>query len=208
MLWWCGRFGARLGVIALLLTAGCSATRPPSHTGDACSIFREKKGWYGEASDARERWGVPIALQLAFISQESSFDGDAKPPRRWFLGFIPLGRPSSAQGYAQALDATWDEYRKSTGSRGADRDEFGAAVDFIGWYNTRSADMCDIAKHDAYRLYLAYHEGQTGYRRGSYRRKPWLMNVARKVAGRAKIYSSQLSRCEDELRKKKRGWFF
>jgi hypothetical protein len=198
---------AALVVIAIALV-GCSATKPPQRPDDACAIFREKKGWYEEALDASKRWGVPIAIQLAFIRQESSFDGDAKPPRRKILGFIPGPRPSNAEGYAQALESTWNEYRKATGASGADRDEFGDAVDFIGWYNSRSAKMCGIPKDDAYRLYLAYHEGPTGYRRGTHRRKAWLLGTAERVASRAARYGSQLSRCERELTPKARGWFF
>ena len=194
-------------LVVIAGSVGCSATRPPRSPDDACAIFREKKGWYEEALDARERWGVPIPIQLAFIRQESSFDGDARPPRRKFLGFIPGPRPSNAQGYAQALESTWDDYRKATGARGADRDEFGDAVDFIGWYNARSAEICGIPKDDAYRLYLAYHEGPMGYRRGSHRRKAWLLGAAQRVAGRAARYESQLSRCERELAPK-RGWLF
>lgn len=192
----------------MMLAVGCSATKPPARPDDACSIFREKKGWYHEAADASKKWGVPIAIQLAFVRQESSFDGKAKPPRRKLLGFIPWRRRSTAMGYAQALESTWDEYRESTGSGGADRDEFGDAVDFIGWYNSRSSRICRISKNDAYRLYLAYHEGPTGYRRGSYRRKNWLIGTAKKVASRAHTYQTQLARCESELKKKKRGWFF
>jgi hypothetical protein len=213
-MWWCGgRGGVALAATVLALAgaslvAGCSATKPPRKLDDACSIFREKKGWYEDAAGARERWGVPIAIQLAFIRQESSFVGDAKPPRRWYLGFIPGGRPSNAEGYAQALDSTWDDYRKATGERGADRDEFGDAVDFIGWYNTRISKACGIAKNDAYRLYLAYHEGLTGYKRGTYRRKAWLLGTAEKVAHRAARYGTQLARCEEELKPRKRGWFF
>ena len=33
---------------------------------------------------------------------------------RYFLGIIPLGRESSAFGYAQALDGTWTDYKKAT----------------------------------------------------------------------------------------------
>ncbi|MFN2427692.1 MAG: hypothetical protein ABR587_14735 [Candidatus Binatia bacterium] len=198
------------GALALVVVvlAGCSATKPPQRPDDACSIFREKKGWYEEALAANKRWGVPIGIQLAFIRQESSFVADAKPPRRKILGFIPGSRPSNAEGYAQALKSTWKEYREATGARRADRDEFGAAVDFIGWYNARSAKMCGIPKDDAYRLYLAYHEGPTGYRRGSHRRKAWLLGTAERVAGRAARYGSQLSRCQHELKPKSRGWFF
>jgi hypothetical protein len=186
---------------------GCSAAKPPARIDDACAIFREKEDWYDEARDAQKRWGVPIAIQLAFIRQESAFIGDAKPPRRKILGFIPGSRASNAEGYAQALDSTWDEYRKSAGARGADRDEFGDAVDFIGWYNARSAKLCNIPKDDAFRLYLAYHEGPHGYRRGTHRSKKWLLGTAERVATRAKRYDMQLSRCEAQLKPKSRGWF-
>lgn len=210
MWWWKGKADAVVAtlVVASALAAGCSATKPPARVDDACAIFREKKGWYRDAAEARERWGVPISIQLAFIRQESSFNGKARPPRRKYLGFIPGPRPSTAQGYAQALDSTWKEYRKATSAGGVDRDEFGDAVDFIGWYNTRTSKMCGIAKDDAYRLYLAYHEGPTGYRRGTYRRKKWLLGTAEKVASRAAHYRSQLARCEADLKPKSRGWFF
>lgn len=198
--------GVPIAVVSLV--AGCSATKPPAKIDDACAIFREKKGWYDEASDARDRWGISIPIQLAFIRQESSFDGEARPPRRKYLGFIPGPRPSNAHGYAQALESTWDEYRKAVGERGADRDEFGDSVHFIGWYNARTSKMCGIAKDDAFRLYLAYHEGPNGYRRGTHRGKRWLLGTAERVATRAAKYDQQLSRCEEQLKPKKRGWFF
>lgn len=204
----CARAAALVAITGAAAVSGCSATRPPERIDDACAIFREKKGWYKDARDARDRWGVPIAIQLAFIRQESAFIADAKPPRRKILGFIPGSRPSNAEGYAQALDSTWDEYRKAARARGADRDEFGDAVDFIGWYNARTARLCNIPKDDAYRLYLAYHEGPHGYRRGTHRRKKWLLGTAEKVATRARRYDVQLSRCEEQLRPKSRGWLF
>ncbi|HXC51105.1 MAG TPA: hypothetical protein VN634_09500 [Candidatus Limnocylindrales bacterium] len=203
--------GPRLALLTALipiLVAGCSATKPPHRIDDACAIFREKKDWYSDALEARKRWGISIPIQLAFIRQESSFDGDARPPRHMILGFIPGSRPSNAHGYAQALESTWDEYRKAVGARGADRDEFADAVDFIGWYNARTSKMCGIAKDDAFRLYLAYHEGPVGYRRGTHRNKKWLLGTAERVATRAARYDLQLSRCEQELMPRRRGWFF
>ena len=55
--------------------------------------------------------GVPIHVQMAVIYYESSFQNRAKTPMRYF-GIIPLGRESSAFGYAQALDGTWTDYKK------------------------------------------------------------------------------------------------
>ena len=49
---------------------------------------------------------------MAFILQESSYIQGAKPERTKLLGFIPWKRKSSAFGYAQALDGTWERYKK------------------------------------------------------------------------------------------------
>ena len=192
-------------VLVLLLgsqLASCSGGTP-KNIADSCEIFREKDDWYADASDSYEKWGVPVHVQLAIIYQESRFTDDAKPARRKLLWVIPWTRPSSAYGYGQVKDSTWDWYRKSTGNNWADRDDFDDVVDFIGWYGARSHKVLGISKWDAYNQYLAYHEGHGGYKRKSYEKKGWLKRVARKVDSRAKTYHAQLQRCEDSLDK---GW--
>jgi hypothetical protein len=129
----------------------------------------------------------------------------AKPPRQKLLWFIPWFRPSSAYGYAQALDETWEWYIKKTGNWGADRYDFGDVSDFIGWYGDISYQKLGISKWDAYNQYLAYHEGHGGFKRKTYLKKPWLIKVARKVEANADRYSKQLSGCRSELDK---GWSF
>ncbi|MGY9013469.1 MAG: transglycosylase SLT domain-containing protein, partial [Rhodobacterales bacterium] len=52
-----------------------------------------------------------------------------------------------------------------------------------------------VSLSDARNQYLNYHEGQSGYARGSYKRKRWLMLVADKVAKRAAQYRTQLRKC-------------
>ena len=79
------------------------------------------------------------------------------------------------------------------------------ALDFIGWYNNKSNSLLGISKWDPKNLYLAYHEGHGGYNRGTYRKKNWLMDVARKVERKANTYQQQLTGCEEDL---KSGWFF
>ncbi len=193
--------------IALLALANVACTTsPPSDVNDICSIFSEKKGWYDDAADARDEWGSPISVMMAMMHQESKFRAKAKPPRKKIFGFIPGPRPSNAYGYSQALDSTWDGYQRSAGRYGADRDDFGDAIDFVGWYNHQSYKRSGIKKTDAYRLYLAYHEGHGGYNRATYRKKKWLVDVAHKVDRKAKSYGQQLARCEDKL--KDDGWFF
>ena len=191
-------------LIAFALLSAC-ATSPPEQVDNVCDIFREKSGWYEDAKESRARWGVPISVSMAFMHQESRFVATAKPPRKKFWGVIPGPRPSDAYGYSQAKDSTWEWYQRSTGNYGADRDDFGDAIDFVGWYNNVSHKELGIDKQDAFRLYLAYHEGHGGYRKQSYRSKDWLVDVARKVDRQAKRYNSQLQECSEEL--EPRGWF-
>jgi len=197
---------SRLAALFLIVALTGCASSQPSDVSDVCAIFREKSGWYDDAVDARDAWGSPIPVMMAFIYQESRFKAKAKPPRKKIFGFIPGPRPSDAYGYSQALGSTWDAYKRSAGKYWADRDEFGDAIDFVGWYNDQSWRRSGIAKTDTYRLYLAYHEGHGGYNRGSYRSKQWLIDVAHKVERKANAYAGQLKRCEEDL--KDDGWFF
>lgn len=186
-----------------LLLAAC-ATTPPQQLNDGCAIFREKNDWYGAASRASRKWGVPVSVQLAIIYQESRFRDNVKPPRDRLLGVIPWFRSSSAYGYAQAQDGTWAQYIRATGNRGADRDDFDDATDFIGWYVNESHRRLGIARNDAYRQYLAYHEGQGGYARRTYLKKRWLIRVAHAVSRRADRYRRQVAGCREELAQQ--GW--
>ena len=176
------------------------ATAPPSRTDDACVMLDEKSGlvrnWQRDLRRAEREFDIPQSIILATIWQESRFEAKARPPRRRLLGFIPWKRQSSAYGYAQALDGTWDWYLESTGgSRLQRRSRFKDAAHFVAWYHAQSHRINGIARNDAYNLYLAYHEGHGGYRRGSYRSKPWLMTVARRVQNQANRYEQQLARC-------------
>jgi hypothetical protein len=192
-------------LLVLLAVAACT-TGPPQNVNNLCDIFREKDDWYDDAVDASKEWGSPVPVMMAIIYQESRFKAKAKPPRKKILGFIPGPRASSAYGYSQAKKGTWDDYKRSAGRYGADRDDFADAIDFVGWYNYQSHKRSGVSRKDPYRLYLAYHEGHGGYNRGTYRKKKWLLDVAKKVERKAGTYQAQLQACEEEL--KKGGWFF
>lgn len=193
-------------VVLAVLGLGACATSPPKDLNNICQIFHDKRGWYEDARDAEKAWGSSIPVLMAIVHQESRFVANAKPPRKKILGFIPGPRPSDSYGYSQALESTWEGYQRSAGRYGADRDDFGDALDFVGWYNHQSYRRNGIAKNDAYSLYLAYHEGHGGYERGSYRSKDWLQKVARKVSDRSALYERQLGACRGEL-EKGRAWF-
>ncbi len=196
-----GRFW--LGVLVLCAAGLACATPPPADPDDLCSIFRQRRGWYRASLQSADRWGVPEAVQLAIIHQESRFVARARPPRQRFLLIFPGSRPSSAYGYGQILDGTWDEYRRSVGRADAARDDFGDVVDFIGWYGERAHRRAGIALNDAGSLYLAYHEGIGGYSRGTHTAKAWLAPVARKVEVRAGRYQAQFNGCRESLARKR-----
>ncbi|KAA8981342.1 lysozyme-like domain containing protein [Halospina sp. K52047b] len=189
-------------VIAAGVLAGCSllAPDPPVDQDDLCEIFREQPEWYDYARASEERWGTPIATQMAFIYRESSFRSHVRPPRPWLLGIIPWFRSSSAYGYAQAQDPVWGEYEEDAGGLFARRTHMKHATDFIGWYNRRSHERQGIALSNPEHLYLAYHQGPTGYERGSYRSKPGIQRIARQVEQRTWRYDAQLKQCESEFR--------
>lgn len=138
----------------VILLTGC-ATTPPSSVENACQIFREKDDWFKESLKVEKKYGLPIQVQLAIMRQESSFRHNAAPPRATFLGIPMWWRQSSAYGYAQAKDSTWDWYIDKTGNWGADRDDYGDAVDFMGWYTDISCRSLGISKWDTYNQYLA-----------------------------------------------------
>jgi len=189
-------------LLALLLNACISAQ--PANPSNVCAMFDERRSWHRAAERTQERWGVPVHVTMAFVYQESSFSARARPERRRLLGFVPWKRPSTARGYAQALNSTWDDYRQETGNSSARRSKFADAVDFIGWYNHHSQRRSQIPLYDARNLYLAYHEGHTGFNRGDYQGKPWLLNVAANVQTNAARYEQQYASCRDHLRK---GWY-
>lgn len=199
-----------VALVALALT-GC-VSRPPENAENLCDIFDEKRGWYKHARKSSKRWDSDIPVMMSIMYQESSFKARAKPPRKWYLWIIPGPRPASAYGYAQAIDATWDLYRKSSGRGGADRNDFDDAIDFIGWYNDQSRQRNQIGKTDAYHLYLAYHEGHGGFAKRSFKKKQWLKDVAKKVSARTKTYRGQLAGCEKRLNRgflgRLFGWLF
>lgn len=183
-------------IVAMIMTglAGCASTSPPKSPHNLCHIFKEKPSWYKDAKKANKKWGTPIQIMMAIMYQESAYVHDAEPPHPWFL-FIPLPRRSSAYGYPQAQDMTWDEYTSEVGGFMKSRSDFGDAIDFIGWYTNKTREVNGVSLWAADQLYLNYHEGWGGYRRGTHKSKKWLLNTANTVKRRASDYGVQLRNC-------------
>jgi hypothetical protein len=176
--------------------AACGGNREfsaPRELDNACAILDQRPTYLRAFRETERRWGVPVAVQMAIIYQESKFIGNAQTPHQYALGVIPIGRQSSAYGYSQALDGTWAEYQRDRGR--AQRDDIFDATDFMGWYMSQSHAELGIPLNDTENQYLAYHEGRTGYARQSYLEKSWLMRVASGLEERAAMYDAQLRSC-------------
>jgi hypothetical protein len=191
--------GKRLRLLcwaAIAVLSACSSAPEdvmPRNQSDLCAIFKDNPHWLEAARHAGNRWGTPIATKMAIIWRESSFRGEARPIR--YVAGVPAGYLSSAYGFAQAIDGTWDWYREETGHRDADRTNFADAIDFVGWYMNKTVELNGIPFWDAQRQYLAYHDGHTGYRRGSWRQKAFLLRAAAQVQAQAVLYDTQARRC-------------
>ena len=184
--------------LLLLLLASCGGGKTsftaPRELDNACAIIRERPQYLRAMKAAERKWGVPVHVQMASIHQESKFIGNAQTPHRWALGVIPMGRQSTAYGYSQALDGTWEEYLEAQGGR-RKRDQIDDATDFMGWYMSETERRLGIPRDDAENQYLAYHEGRSGYSKQSYLAKPWLVDVAKRVGARSEMYRVQLESC-------------
>ena len=180
--------------LGLLLLAGC-ASAPPARPDDLCAIFDEKSGWRRAARRAEKQWRIAVPALMAVAHKESSFIRNARPPRKKVLGMFPGRRPSSAYGYAQATDEAWADYQRATDRWRADRDDFGDAIDFVGWYLDRSHRQLNIPRHDLRRLYISYHEGVSGYRSGRWRKNAWLNGAADRVAATEARFRKQWAAC-------------
>ncbi|MBO9450611.1 lytic transglycosylase [Tropicibacter sp. R16_0] len=184
-----------LMVVLLVAACGGGSKSPPRNLDNACSIAKQRPEYIKAFKKTERKWGVPVHVQMATIYQESRYRSDARTPHKYVLGVLPMGRQSSAFGYSQALDGTWDQYKKETGNRRARRDRMRDASDFIGWYMAKSNSRNGIAMTDTRNQYLAYHDGHTGYARGTYRSKSWLLRTADQVAARGEMYRKQLNTC-------------
>ena len=190
-----GKIVRALIILALLAGCGSREYAAPRTLDDACGIVSQHPDWLRAFRATQDRWGVPVPVLMAIIYQESKFIGNARTPFQWALGVIPVGRQSSAYGYSQALDGTWEEYLRDEGRSGARRDNIRDATDFMGWYMAQTVAETGVPLTDARNQYLAYHEGRSGYLRGSYQSKAWLVRIAGQLEERAVMYDAQLRSC-------------
>ena len=183
----------------LFTLTSCSSI--PKNTSNSCSIFSERYLWYKHTKKTEKKWGTPIYIQLAIIKMESDFNWLAKPKRQKIFKVVPYKRPSSSFGYSQAVKGTWKQYKNETGNKLATRTRFKDSVDFIGWYTDKTEKILKIPKTDAFKQYIAYHEGWGNYK--NYKENIKVIGLAKKVKKQSDKYKNQLQKCKKTLNRKK-----
>ena len=132
---------------------------------------------------------------------ESDFNWLAKPRRKKIFKIIPYKRLSSSLGYSQAVKGTWRQYKNETGNKLAVRTRFKDSVDFIGWYTNKTEKILKIPKTDAFKQYVAYHEGWGNYK--NYKKNTKVVGLAKRVKKQSDKYKNQLKKCSNSLNRKK-----
>ncbi|MAJ81983.1 MAG: transglycosylase [Legionellales bacterium] len=179
------------------MLSGCSIQ--PNKNSNACYVLTHHQSWYNSLSRSEKKYNIPKYTTLAIIAEESNFISNAKPRYKYFLGLFPYQRISTAEGYSQALNATWKDYQRSTGRKKAVRQNFDDASDFIGWYLNKASKNLSISKNDTKSLYLAYHEGINGYKKKNPNFGPNLNRVATRVKNRNYKYIREAAHCQNKL---------
>ena len=173
--------------IAAMLVA-CSEGQVDA-SANACQIMQDHTKWKRALEQSQKDYDVAPSVVLALIHQESKFNATAK------------SSSSTAYGYAQAINATWQSYVTTTGHSSAKRNNFKDSADFVGWYLSDLSASLDISKSNVNDLYLAYMLGYAGFKRYKNQVGPNAEAVrhqeimAQKVAEKSQAYAHQLSQC-------------
>ena len=185
--------------IIFFFLVSCSSV--PKYPQNACKIFGEKYFYLKYTRAASKKWGVPISSILAVINKESGFRRFAKPPRHKIFKIIPYRRPSSSLGFSQAVNKTWDLYRKENNKPAALRISYKSSSDFIGWYFWKANKINKVSLNNTRDLYLNYYLGFSAYKNKAYQTDKKAIIYAKSVEKQAKIYKSQLLECKSILNK-------
>lgn len=134
------------------------------HAANKLKAIPDLKKYVEESS---KKYGVPESTIISIIEMESGWNIKSKCPT------------TSATGLCQAIDKTWNRYKREINSN-AQRTNPKDAIDFVGWYckdlistvnnmidksgqNSGFKQEYKISTADIENLYMAYNNGLWGY---------------------------------------------
>ena len=89
-----------------------SCSSVPKNTVNACAIFNEKYLWY-KFSKSKESGVLLLNYRWQLLERKADMIGLQDQKEQNCLKF-PWKRKSSSLGYSQAIEDTWETYKKST----------------------------------------------------------------------------------------------
>ena len=181
-------------VCTMFLTGCMREIKHKDYDDNICYVVKHSWGWRQSLKSASRVYGISPGLILSTIYHESSFRPTARPPRGKVLGVIPW-RYSTAYGFGQVKDETWEWYKEKNQLRFVSRTSFYDTVHFIGWYYSIFKSRAQKVADPYYSFYIAYHDGIGGFLRHSEEGNEWLQNKAKSVKAFAESYDQQLKDC-------------
>jgi hypothetical protein len=71
----------------------------------------------------------------------------------------------------------------------------------LGGIQVKSSSILNISKTDAFKQYVAYHEGWGNYKH--YKKNKKIINLAKRVEKQSNVYKNQLKECSSSLSRNK-----
>lgn len=140
-----------------LAYASCSA--------DMCAYYARYPKRYKVQKQYEGASGLSMIDVHTLLELESSVTPYAVPwKKQKRFGLTVLKAQSSAYGYAQVLNATWQDYEQSYPGFWLYRSNFYDSIHFAHWY--RNAFHSSLKASTLYEFYLLYHDGPGRYQRG------------------------------------------
>ena len=144
-----------------------------------------------------KKFNIKVNDQVSLLTPQMRVTAFGSVPKQKLFKVIPYKRSSSSFGYSQAVKGTWKQYKEETGNKFATRTRFKDSVDFIGWYTNKTEKILKVSKKDAFKQYIAYHEGWGNFK--NYKSNKKVINLANKVQKQSNTYKKQLQNCKNTL---------
>ena len=173
-------FAAALAATLVVFLTGC-ATAPPKRQGDICAVFEQHPDWYDHAPQVRQALGYsnarPNGLRPARVELPEPREAGAQE-----FWFIPLGRPSSAKGYATGAGSRLGRIPGGAGRALPEPFGHGGRARFHRLVQLQDLARARCRSKRCPQSLSRLSRGRGGYRRGTWKNKPGVQRTAARVA--------------------------
>ncbi len=167
----------------------------------ACQIYRERSDWFTAAIEAERRWGLPVAHQLAFITEDWGLE-DGNLPTKWRPDWTRPDRPTPGlpSGF---YDQTWQQYVLQSGNASASPNAIEDVFGFMGWYFSSLAPYTGVSPYDPLAQHVLWRQGPDVFRAGNWQSNLWQRTQAERFASLTRLYMTDFENCDPPA---KHGW--